>query len=90
MTIPEINREIKAWSIREKRRNQFIASVSYKLPTLIAIAVLDGKKYPEIYEAFPNEFDEKEIREAQRKQQIEKDMAIFRAWADRFNTQKGD
>lgn len=88
MTIPEINRAIKAWAWREKKHNQYISSVAYRMPTLIAIAVLDGKKYPEIYQAFPNEFDEKEVKEAQRKAQLEKDMATFRAWAEQFNSRK--
>lgn len=88
MTIPEINREIKAWGWRERRHNQFITSIAYKVPTLIAIAALDGKKYPDIYEAFPNEFDENEVKEARRKQQIEKDMAVFKAWAESFNSRK--
>ena len=88
MTIPEVNNEIKAWSWREQRRNRFTASVAFKVPTLIAIAVLEGKKYPELYEAFPNEFNEKEVRESQHKQQVEKDMATFRAWAEGFNRRK--
>lgn len=88
MTIPEVNNAIKAWGWREQRHNQFIASVAYRVPTLISIAVLEGKKYPELYEAFPNEFDEETIKELQRKQRIEKDMATFRAWAESFNRRK--
>lgn len=88
MTIPEVNNAINAWGWREKRNNQFLASLAYRLPTLIAIAVLDGKKYPELYEAFPNEYDETVVKEAQRKLQVEKDMATFRAWAESFNNRK--
>lgn len=88
MTIPEVNREIKAWNWREQRHNQFIASVAYKIPTLTAIAVLEGKNYPEIYEVFPTEFNEKEVKELRHKQQIEKDTATFRAWAESFNKRK--
>lgn len=88
MTIPEINNAIKAWSWREKRGNQFLASLAYRVPTLIAVSVLDAKAYPELYEAFPNEFDEKTIKEEQKKIQIEKDMATFRAWAESFNKRK--
>ena len=86
MTIPEVNRAVKAWNWRETRKNTFICASLYKLPTLISIAVLDGKQYPEIYEVFPDYFDEKEIKEAQRKLQVQKDMDIFRAWADKFNS----
>ena len=88
MSIPEINREIKAFSWREKRHNQFISSIAYKVPTLIAIAVLDAKKYPEIYEMFPNEFEEKEVEDIKQKQQVQKDVATFRAWAESFNNRK--
>lgn len=86
MTIPEVNRAIKAWNWREKRTNTFICSNLYKLPTLIGIAVLDGKNYPEIYEVFPDYFDEEEIKEAQKKLQVQKDADTFRAWADQFNS----
>lgn len=88
MTIPEVNNEIKAWGWREKRQNQYISSIAYRLPTLISVAVLDGKKYPEIYDIFPNEFDEEEVKEAKRQKQIEKDIATFRAWAESFNRRK--
>lgn len=88
MTIPEVNREIKAFNWREKRHNQFISSVAYKIPTLIAIAVLDAKKYPEIYEMFPDEFEEKEVQDVKQKQQVQKDVATFRAWAESFNKRK--
>lgn len=85
MTIPEVNREIKAWNWREKRQNTFICSNLYKLPTLIGIAVLDSKNYPEIYEVFPDYFDEKEIKEMQYRLQVQKDMDTFKAWAEAFN-----
>lgn len=90
MTIPEVNRHIKAWGWREQRNNQYIAVVAYKMPTLVSIAVLDGKNYPEIYEAFPDIFDEDEIKEQRHKLQVQKDMAQFRAWADSFNNRNGD
>lgn len=86
MTILEVNRQIKAWCWREQRRNQFISSIAYRLPTLIAISILDGKNYPEIYDAFPSEFDETTIKEERKKIQIEKDVATFRAWATQFNS----
>lgn len=90
MTIPEVNREIKAWGWREERQRQYFSSLAYRIPTLIAIAVLEGKKYPELYEAFPNEFDEKKIKEARHKLQVEKDIATFKAWAEHFNSKKGE
>lgn len=85
MTIPEINRHIQSWGWKEKRQRQYFSSLAYRVPTLTAMAVLDSKKYPEIYEAFPNEFDEEEVKEAQRKLQVQKDMDVFRAWAESFN-----
>lgn len=88
MTIPEANRAIQAWGWREKRHNQTTASYLYKLPNLIAIAVLDSKKYPEIYDIFPNEFDKAEIEESKRKYQIERDIAYLKAWAEDYNRRK--
>lgn len=85
MTIPEVNRAIKAWGWREKRNNTFISTLAYKVPTLIAVAIWNGKEYPEIYEAFPDYFDEKEVKEARHKLQVQKDMDMFRAWAESFN-----
>lgn len=88
MTIPEINRRIKAWNWQENRQHQFIASIAYRLPQLISIAVLDGKNYPEIYEVFPNEFDEEEIKAEKKKLQTQKDIAYFQAWAESFNARQ--
>ena len=85
MTIPEVNRSVKAWGWREERQNRFVCSVAYKLPQLVGMAVLDGKNYPEIYDAFPDYFDEKEIKEMQHKLQVQKDMDTFKAWAEQFN-----
>ena len=85
MTIPEVNRAIQAWGWREKRKNTFICSALYKLPTLIAIAVWNGKEYPEIFDTFPEYFDKEEILEQRKKQQIQKDMDVFKAWAAQFN-----
>lgn len=85
MTIPEINRHIKAWGWREERKNQFIASALYKLPPLIGVAMLDSKKYPEIYEIFPTLFKEEEIKDAQQTAKVRKDVDTFKAWAEGFN-----
>lgn len=85
MTIPEVNEEIKAWGWREERQNQFIAGVLYQLPTLIAIGILDGKKYPEIYEVFPSLFDKEAIEETKRRNELERSRANFMAWAESFN-----
>lgn len=85
MTIPEVNRAIKAWGWREKRRNQFAAMSLYRLPTLIGIAILDAKKYPEIFEVFPELFQEDEVKEKQEAMRVMKDVDTFKAWADRFN-----
>ena len=90
MTIPEVNHQIKAFGWREKRQRQYISSLAYKVPQLISAAILDSKKYPEIYEIFPEEFDEKEVKEAQRKLQIQKDMDVFQAWAAQFNKRLED
>lgn len=85
MTIPEVNRAIKAWGWREERTNKFICSLAYKVPTLISIAIWNGKEYPEIFDSFPDYFDKEEILEARRNHQIQKDMDVFRAWAESFN-----
>lgn len=85
MTIPEVNRAIKAWSWREERNNRFACTLAYKVPTLISMAVWNGKEYPEIYDVFPDYFDKEEILKARRKQQIQKDMDVFRAWAEQIN-----
>lgn len=88
MTIPEVNRAIKAWGWREKRSHTYTSSLAYIIPTLIAKAVLEGKGYPEIYEVFPDEFDKEEILEQRRKLQVQKDISTFRAWAENFNRRK--
>lgn len=85
MTIPEVNRAIKAWGWRENRNHTYISSLAYIVPTLIAKAVLEGKDYPEIYDIFPNEFNKEDILEHRRKLQIQKDMDTFRAWAEAYN-----
>lgn len=85
MTIPEVNNAIKAFNWRENRQHQFIASIAYKMPTLIAISILDAKNYPEIYEVFPTEYDEQDVKNAKQNQQIKKDVATFQAWAESFN-----
>ena len=85
MTIREVNRAIKAWGEREKRRNMFLTSTLYKVPQLISIAIWDGKNYPEIYQAFPDLYDEEEFKKKKQELQTKKDVDIFKAWADSFN-----
>lgn len=85
MTIPEVNRAIAAWGWRENRNHIFMTSLCYKLPSLISVAIWEPKNYPEIYEVFPDLYNKEEIEEQKRKQQIQKDMDVFKAWAESFN-----
>ena len=85
MTIPEVNRVIKAWGWRENRQQVFVTSLCYKLPSLISVAIWDSKNYPEIYNVFPEFYNREEIEAGKRELQIKKDIEVFKAWAESFN-----
>ena len=85
MTIPEVNRHIQAWGWRREEEQKFFAMSFYRMPSLIAMAVLDGKKYPEIYDIYPNLFNKEDIEQARQEQEVKRSMEVFKAWAESYN-----
>lgn len=94
MTINEIAREINANQKRLKQEMQFQAQLAYLQPQLTAMLIGSmfskngGNKYPELYELFPQLFDEEIIEEKKQKMMTEKSVANFMNFAMAFNKKR--
>lgn len=89
MTIAEIRRIAESRNRTKIRDLKEKAVLDYNLANLIGVSISrvysKSNKYPSIEEAYPTLFTEEEIAEAKENSRIEKSVANFRAFADRFN-----
>ena len=89
MTIAEIRRIAESRNRTKLRDMKEKAVFDYNLANLIGVSISrvysKSNKYPSIEEAYPTLFTEEEIEKVKEQNRIEKSVANFRAFADRFN-----
>lgn len=89
MSIGEIVRRAKSYERTYQRKLKDKASFDWILGNLIGISVgrclSSDDTYPELYEAYPTIFDNKEIEEQKQKEQDERSAANFLAFAAAHN-----
>lgn len=89
MTLAEVSRDIESKKRIKKIRDQEKASFDYILADLIGRSVArvhsSANKMPEISEAYPSLFDNKEIQERKENKKVELSALRFKQFAASYN-----
>lgn len=89
MSIGEVARRVKSYERTYRRKLKDKASFDWILGNLIGISVgrclSSDDTYPELYEVYPTIFDNNEIEELKQKEQDERSVANFLAFATAHN-----
>lgn len=89
MSIGEVARRAKSYERTYRRKLKDKASFDWILGNLIGISVgrclSSDATYPEIYEAYPTIFSSEEVGELKQKEQDERSVANFLAFATAHN-----
>ena len=92
MTLGEIDRAIESYNRCFKREQQDKAAGDYILAQLIIAGIsriLDSSaKFPEIYEAYPQLFNNEQTEEIKQKQRTQESVARFMQFAAMHNLKK--